>query len=171
MNDPLYLASVSDAELVRVISAGSPAGTLMPGFSAAAGGSLSDEEIAAIVSGMRRAWSRPDMKPSPVPYAAPTTRGSADRGKAAFDRACVACHADGSASDAFMLQLVSDQSLRSTIIFGRPDLGMPGAAGPLPNRPPSETLSAQDVDDLVAWLALRRTEDWPPKSIQRGGRP
>lgn len=187
MNDPLYLASVDDATLRRIIAQGSPPGTLMPAFSPSAGGPLSDTEIDAIISGMRRAWGRTDVTPSPIPYAAAPlfgaaagganrtgavpARGDPERGKAVFDRSCVSCHAGGEVIDPFFLQLVSDQALRSAIIFGRPDLGMPGAAGPFPDPPAGETLSAQDVDDLLAWLAQRRAEDWPPKSIRRGGRP
>jgi len=177
MRHPLYLASVSDAELSRVISQGSAPGSLMPAFAQSSGGSLSPVEIDAIISGMRRAWGSPDAKASPIPYAANASapRGDPARGKAAFDRSCASCHGAegtvGSVTDPFYLQLVSDQALRSAIIFGRADLGMPGAAGPFPDRPPSESLTAQEVDDIVAWLAQRRAQDWPPKSIRRGGQP
>lgn len=174
MRDPVYLASVSDADLVRVISSGSSAGTLMPGFAISSGGALSDQEIAAIVSGMRRAWGRTDAKASSISYAAPagsSAGGDPHRGEAAFGRWCITCHATGNATDPFFLQLVSDQALRSAIIFGRTDLGMPGADGPFPDRSPSERMTAQEVDDIVAWLIQRRSQDWPPKSIRRGGTP
>jgi len=171
MRDAVYLASVSDAELKRVIGGGSAPGTLMPGFARSAGGALAEVEIDAIISGMRRAWGDASAKASTIPFAAPSTRGSTERGKIAFDRSCVSCHSNGNASNAFYLQLVSDQSLRSTIIFGRPDLGMPGAEGPFPGRDASARLTAQEVDDIVAWLAQRRSADWPPKSIERGARP
>lgn len=182
MRDAVYLATVSDAELHRVISGGSARGTMMPAFGHGSGGSLSDEEVSAVVAGMRRAWGRPEAMASSIPYAAPATRGDPDRGKAAFERTCAACHAPegpaipgaiaaGSITDPFFLQLVSDQALRSAILFGRFDLGMPGASGPYPGRDPSERLTAQDVDDIVAWLAQRRASDWPPRSIRRGGEP
>jgi len=180
--DAIYLATVSDAELERVVSGGSARGTLMPAFGRASGGSLTDDEISAVISGMRRAWGSTGAKASTIAYAAPATRGDPARGKATFERTCAACHAPsgpavagaieaGSVTDPFFLQLVSDQALRSAILFGRVDFGMPGAGGPYPGRDPSEHLTAQDVDDIVAWLAQRRTNDWPPKSIRRGGQP
>ncbi|MBX3354097.1 MAG: c-type cytochrome [Phycisphaeraceae bacterium] len=171
MRDPLYLASVSDAELTSAIAEGSPAGTLMPAFAQHLGGALSPPEIEAIVSGMRRAWGAPSAKPSPIPYSAPITAGQPARGAAIFARSCTSCHAEGEVTDPFYLQLVSDQALRSAIIFGRPDLGKPGAAGPFPGRPSDEALTPPDVDDLVAWLAQQRRENWPPAGIRRGGRP
>ncbi len=170
MRDPLYLASVTDADLTRVIASGSASGTLMPAFGRSSGGPLADEEIAAIVSGMRRAWGRSDAGASPIPYAV-NARGDAARGRAIFDRSCASCHPGGNAADPFFLQLTSDQALRSAVIFGRLDLGMPGAAGPFPGRPPGETLSSKDVDDLVAWMAERRAKDWPPGTERRGGQP
>lgn len=207
MHDPLYLASTSDAELTRLIAEGSPAGTLMPAFAMSRGGALSDAEITAIVSGMRRAWGDPAVAPSPLATAGSSTRGDPTRGRAIFERSCLACHASdrdaartndlgsptaaaadarasmvadstdaaavpaGSVSDPFYLQLVSDRALRSAILFGRIDLGMPPASGPFPQRPAHEALTVQDVDDIVAWLSQRRTEEWPPKSVRRGGRP
>lgn len=182
MADAIYLATVSDAELERVVGGGSARGTLMPAFGRANGGSLSDEEISALISGMRRAWGSSEAKASPIAYAAPASRGDPARGRATFERTCAACHAPtghavpgaiaaGSVTDPFFLQLVSDQALRSAILFGRVDFGMPSARGPYPGRDPSEGLTAQDVDDIVAWLAQRRAEDWPPKSIRRGGQP
>ncbi len=54
--------------------------------------------------------------------------------------------------DRAYLALVSDQALRTLIIAGRPDLGHPDWRSYVPGRP----LSAQQVSDLVAWLAAKR---------------
>ena len=52
--------------------------------------------------------------------------------------------------------LVSDQALRTLVIAGRPDLGIPTGAA-IPGQP----LSAQQVSDVVAWLAAKRPQFAP----------
>ena len=59
LNDPLYLAFVTDDAMREAISKGR-AGTNMPAFSEQAGGHLTDQQIELIVTGMRSHWSRPD---------------------------------------------------------------------------------------------------------------
>jgi len=49
---------------------------------------------------------------------------------------------------------VSAQSLRTTMIAGRPDLGAPDWRGDVPGRP----MSPDDVSDVVAWLAAKREQ-------------
>ena len=49
------------------------------------------------------------------------------------------------------LDLVTDQALRSAVLFGRPDLGMPpwqAGSGDAPG--------PRQVSDVVAWLAAHR---------------
>ncbi|MBM4246634.1 MAG: c-type cytochrome [Deltaproteobacteria bacterium] len=161
LNDPLYLALADDADLIRVTSRG-VAGTTMPAFALSAGGTLTDAQIAALVREMRARWARPlDVAGVSLPaYAAPL--GDVQRGAAAYAQACASCHgaegagvagkAKGSIVDGSYLALVSDQGLRTTVIAGRNDLGMPdfrGAAGGAP-------LTATQVADVVAWLAAQR---------------
>src|SRR6185312_13112451 len=59
LNDPLYLAFVTDDAMRQAISKGR-AGTNMPAFSEPAGGHLTDQQIELIVNGMRAQWSKPD---------------------------------------------------------------------------------------------------------------
>src|SRR5713101_4471680 len=59
LNDPLYLAFVTDDVMRQAISKGG-AGTNMPAFSEQAGGHLTDQQIELIVNGMRAHWSKPD---------------------------------------------------------------------------------------------------------------
>src|ERR1043166_6674040 len=59
LNDPLYLAFVTDEAMREAISKGR-VGTNMPAFSEEAGGHLTDEQIGLLVSGMRSRWSKPD---------------------------------------------------------------------------------------------------------------
>jgi cytochrome c oxidase cbb3-type subunit 3/ubiquinol-cytochrome c reductase cytochrome c subunit len=57
----------------------------------------------------------------------------------------------GSIVDPTYLALVSDQYLRSIIIAGRPDQGMPDWRGDS-----SQPLTDQQVTDIVAWLGSKR---------------
>ena len=73
---------------------------------------------------------------------------------------CAGCHgADGgggakarSVVDPSYLALVSDQHLRTTVIAGRADVGMPDWRGQIAGR----TLAPQEISDVVAWLARKR---------------
>ena len=158
--DPVYLAIADDATIRRVATDGVP-GTAMPAFAQSAGGLLTKEQIDAIVNGIRTRWAKPNMfgDADVPPYAAPAP-GSPARGADAYARYCSSCHgADGrggqrasSIVDGAYLALVSDQSLRTTVIVGRPELGAPDWRGNIPGKP----LSSEDVSDVVAWLAAQR---------------
>jgi hypothetical protein len=50
------------------------------------------------------------------------------------------------------LHLVSDQYLRSVVIAGRPELGMPNYQQLVPNKP----MSPEEISDVVAWLVSHR---------------
>jgi cytochrome c oxidase cbb3-type subunit 3 len=159
LNDPVYLALVPAERLRHVIAEGVP-GTAQPAFATSAGGGLTDEQIDALVQGLVRTWGRPEAtKGSELPpYAA--TLGDPDRGKAVYAAACAGCHgADGrggpkagSVADPSYLALVSDQYLRTTVIAGRADLGMPDWRGYIPGRP----LGSAEIADVVAWLVAQR---------------
>ena len=56
------------------------------------------------------------------------------------------------------LALISNQALRRYAITGRPDLGMPGYAKPVPTTRNFVPLTDQEVTDLVALLASWRRE-------------
>lgn len=168
--DPLYLALVDDATLRRVIADGVP-GTAMPGFSRAAGGFLTEEQTDLLVREMRARWARPDDVAGLTlpPYAAPL--GDPVRGAAAYATYCASCHGEdgtggtvrGSIVDGSYLALVSDQGLRTTVIAGRTDLGMPDFRGTEGATP----MSNQQIGDVVAWLAARRPE-FPGRPLPGG---
>jgi mono/diheme cytochrome c family protein len=159
LNDPVYLAVVPADRLRHVVAQGVP-GTAQPAFAISAGGALTDEQIESLAQGLLGAWSRPDALrgESVPPYAA--TPGDPARGSAVFAAACASCHgANGgggpkarSVVDPSYLGLVSDQHLRTTVIAGRADLGMPDWRGQIPGR----ALSAAEVSDVVAWLVTKR---------------
>jgi len=159
--DPVFLRIADEATLRRVTANGVP-GTAMPAFAKSAGGALTDAQVGTLVSGMRAKWAAgagaSDV--NPPPYSSST--GDLARGADAFATFCSKCHgADGrggaggsSIVDASYLSLVSDQSLRTTMIAGRPDLGAPDWRGDVPGR----AMSPDDVSDVVAWLAAKREQ-------------
>jgi cytochrome c oxidase cbb3-type subunit 3 len=164
LNDPVYLALVSADRLRAIIGEGVP-GTSMPAFRVSAGGDLTDAQVDALVKGMLTRWARADAVASTTlpPYEGPGKgSGTADkaRGAVVFASACARCHGPegkggpttGSIVDPSYLALVSDQSLRTTVIAGRPDLGKPDWRDDLPGQP----LTPQQISDLVAWLVGHR---------------
>jgi mono/diheme cytochrome c family protein len=161
LGNPVYLAIAADATIASVTSDG-VAGTSMPAFAKRSGGMLTDEQIQAIVRGIRVRWAKPDAVrgEQPPPYTAQSP-GDPKHGALAFGVYCAGCHgAEGrggrasSIVDSSYLALVSDQSLRTTMIAGRPDMGSPDWRADVPGRP----MSPDDVSDVVAWLAVQRTQ-------------
>ncbi len=162
--DPLYWAIVNDAEVQGVVARG-VAGTAMPAFALSEGGTLSDAQIAILSDGLRTRWSGPDSAAPGLPTWAIQPgqngkRGRVDQGAQVFASRCAVCHggkgeggiAPGSLVDASYLSLVSDQALRSAVLFGRTDLGMPDFRGGSGEKP----LSPDEIADLVAWMASHR---------------
>ena len=164
MNNPVYMSLVTDDQ-IREITTNGQTGTLMPAFGRQAGGLLTDEQINAIVIGMRSRWGRPIAGLNPPPYAA-HLKADVEHGNQVYGLACASCHgpvaANGSPSgpvgkagtivDATLLSLVADQSLRTIIIAGRPDLGQPDWRGDIPGR----ALTDQEITDVVGWMASLR---------------
>ena len=160
LSDPVYLAIADDEVLHRVITNGI-AGTLMPAFGHSAGGMLTDKQIDAIVRGIRDRWSKPDALSgeAPPPYST-SVSGDASRGLNVYITFCSSCHGTdgrggkkaGSIVDASFLALTNDQVMRTIVIVGRPELGAPDWRENVPGKP----MSAQDVSDVVAWLASQR---------------
>jgi cytochrome c oxidase cbb3-type subunit III len=156
IGNPVYLAIADDAVITHVTADG-VAGTSMPAFAQHSGGLLTDDQIHAIVSGIRTRWARPDALQGavPPPYAA-TTPGDPKHGEAVYAADCSSCHARkaGSILDRSYLALVSDQNLRTTLIVGRPEAGAPDWRG----NAAGKSISAEDVSDVVAWLASQRPQ-------------
>ncbi len=158
LNDPVYLALVPRDRLRKVIADG-VTGSLQPAFAMSAGGTLTDAQVDALVAGLVSSWGKGEpVKTSGLPpYAAPP--GDAERGKAVYAAACAACHGPdgkggtkgGSLVDASFLALVSDQYLRTVVIAGRTDLGMPDWRGYTPG-----PLTDSQISDVVGWLIAQR---------------
>jgi cytochrome c oxidase cbb3-type subunit III len=167
LNDPLYLALVPTDRLRMIIAQGVPGG-MSHAFAAGAGGPLTDGQINGVVRDMVALWGRPNevkdlqLPPYSAADAARSRSGpeSPQRGMGVYAGACAGCHGPegkggpkgGSVVDPAYLALVSDQALRTAVIAGRPDLGMPDWRGDVAGRP----LTPQQISDVVAWLAAKR---------------
>jgi cytochrome c oxidase cbb3-type subunit III len=156
--NPEYQALIDDATLRKWISGGMP-GTEMPAFAQSQGGMLTDQQVDAIITGMRKEWARPDAfaGATPPPYAQ-SAPGDLQRGQQIYQTRCSSCHQkpqDQQVTSATYLSLVGDQTLRTITIAGRTDIGQPdwrlqgvkGSTGPL---------SGQDVTDIVTYLGSLR---------------
>jgi cytochrome c oxidase cbb3-type subunit III len=160
--DPVYLAIVDDTILHRVTANGIQ-GTSMPAFAQSAGGMLTDKQIDTIARGIREHWSKADALQGavPPPYSS-TESGDSSRGAEVYATHCQSCHGIGgrggqaasSIVDGSFLALLGDQELRTIVIVGRPELGAPDWRADLAGKP----LSAEDVSDVVAWLASQRPQ-------------
>jgi mono/diheme cytochrome c family protein len=159
LGDPVFLAIADDAAIRRTAAMGVP-GTPMPAFAQTAGGMLTDQQIDAIIGGIR-SWAKPGTLRGDIlpPYTAPAP-GDAGQGAKAFETYCAGCHGpDGRGSNkassivnGSYLALVSDQDLRSIVIAGRPELGAPDWRNNIPGKP----MSLEDISNVVAWLAAQR---------------
>jgi len=164
LNDPNFLALVSDEDRSMVISDGrsvtpgqkSP----MPAFARDKGGPLTDAEIDVLANGIKTRWGPPASLPTD--FSEVGTSANKDRGERVFARACAGCHGSngrggkhGTINDSAFLALISDQALRRYVITGRPDLGMPAYDGKGGRPADFQPLTATEIDDLVALMA-----DW-----------
>jgi len=166
--NPNYQALVDDASLRRLITAGMP-GTEMPAYGESAGGFLTPQQVDTLVDGMRSRWAHANGNVTDMPSYSSSTIGTAEQGRQIFQMNCSSCHQRGQQkiTDTSYLALVSDQSLRTIVIAGRPDLGQPGYEQVRPGQP----LTDQDVSDIVAYLHSLRSntpgQPYPETSIKR----
>jgi len=166
--NPKYQALVDDASLRRWIMSGMP-GTRMPAFGESAGGFLTPLQVDVLVAGMRAHWSHKNHDAADMPPYSSSTVGNVEHGQDIFRLSCLSCHQQGlqKITDTSYLSLVSDQSLRSIVIAGRPDLGHPDSSQVRQGQP----LTDQDVSDVIAYLHSLRSDTpgqpYPETSIKR----
>ena len=183
LNDPLYLAFVPDDEMRKVIAEGR-AGTNMPAFSQQAGGSLTDQQISLLVSGMRSRWSRPDefkdldfprysvnrqptstMQVTPnsasnVPVkASPLADGDPSRGAVVYVTYCSRCHG-GNGTGGSAGSIVDPNFLTMVSEQGLRTTVVVGRADlgkpDWRSNLPGHPMSGEEIDDVVAWLVAQR---------------
>jgi cytochrome c oxidase cbb3-type subunit 3/ubiquinol-cytochrome c reductase cytochrome c subunit len=176
--NPVYLAVTGEENLRGIVANGVP-GKLMPPFAKSAGGMLTDQQIGVLAHVMMQEWSRPDLFVGlSMPSYKAVQTGDAIRGQQAFGVFCARCHGVGgegvygdaksgagkvgSIVDGSYLALISNQGLRSITIAGRPDEGMPDWRSDA-----SQPMTDQQITDIVAWLASKRTAN-PGQPYPRG---
>ena len=165
--NPIYLATAGMDNLQRVTANGLP-GTLMPAYGKKSGGMLTEAQVAVLARGMTEAWGSSNALAGVtlLPYAS-SGKGDAAQGQIAFNTFCASCHGENGVAptdktgrsssiiDPAYLALVSDQGLRSTIIAGAPEMGMPDWRADLP-APESRAMTDKEVTDTVAWMVSFR---------------
>ena len=130
----------------------------MPAWVRSKGGPLTEKQVTALVDGIETHWAKPvNAHSAPLPpYSEANEKGDGGRGKKLFVRDCFMCHGPGApiglVTDPNYLELSSDQNLRTSIIVGRPDFGMPDYR----NLSLGRALANQDITDLVAYMSSLR---------------
>ncbi|WP_158793014.1 c-type cytochrome [Granulicella sp. L60] len=166
LGNPVYVAFAGEDNIGGNIGAG-VSGGLMPPFAQSSGGMLTDQQITILAHGIVKTWGNPSVLngQTPPPYST-TLKGDPTHGQQAFTTFCARCHGatgTGGPGDATMgklgsivqpayLSLMTDQYLRSIIVAGRPDEGMPDW-----RTDSTQPLTDQQVTDIVSWLASQRT--------------
>jgi len=168
--NPVYLAVAGESNLQQAIAKGIT-GSLMPPFARSSGGTLTDRQITVLVQGLIQQWGTPNpLTGQNLPPYVATLPGDATRGQQAFISSCARCHGEtgegnsaeakpgssklGSIVNPAYLALISNQGLRSFIIAGRPEDGMPDWRSDT-----AQPLTDQQITDIVAWLASKRIAD------------
>jgi cytochrome c oxidase cbb3-type subunit 3 len=184
LNDPLFRSIVSESDLAKVLNHGR-AGTSMPAFLHANGGSLTAVQVQMLIDGIKGIrrerlgdgtpvtappWGDvgPALAGAP-PYAAPPGAvGNVERGAKLFAKACASCHGENGhgvtkdervrnrINDRAFLALISDQALRRIIVTGRADLKMPSYDQQAGRATDFSPLTSDEIVDLVALLASWR---------------
>jgi len=148
IGSPVYLAIAEDSTIRDTIRKGRRT-TPMSAFAQSEGGMLTDAQIEILVHGIRQREGEALASDNPPPYAS-TQPGDTAHGRRVFTESCAKCHGAGNIADPSYLSLVTDQHLRTVIIVGMPNLGMPDWRGY------SKPLSDAEITDVVAWLATQR---------------
>lgn len=165
--NPVYLA-VAGADAIQKATANGVQGTLMPAFAESQGGMLTDQQIAVLAQGVESRWGKANaLGGQTAPAYASSSAGDPAQGQAAFGTFCASCHGPdgtgvnrnqlhtGSLVDPAYLALISNQGLRSLIIAGQPEQGMPDWRSDITGAG-SRAMTDKEVTDVVAWLASHR---------------
>lgn len=165
--NPVYLA-FAGPDMLQKVTADGVHGSLMPAFAKSQGGMLTDRQIAILAHGVESAWAKPTaLRGQSTPPYASSSPGDPASGQQAFVTFCASCHgADGAGAklkqnstgslvEPAYLALISDQGLRSLIVAGQPDDGMPDWQSDIAGAN-SRAMTDKEITDIVAWLASHR---------------
>jgi mono/diheme cytochrome c family protein len=150
--NPAYLAYAGAQNIATITAQGIP-GSLMPAFATESGGLLTDAQIRVLSQDMTTQWGRSLPAQASMPPYESKAIGNVQNGEAAYKTYCLRCHAAGSGGilDPTYLALISNGGLRTLIVAGKPEEGMPDWAGYS-----GAPLSDQAIADLVAFLTSHR---------------
>lgn len=160
LNDSVYVAYAGRDNIKKITSEGVD-GTTMPAALDSNGGNLTEKQIDIIVDGIiKNTPPLPEGTAKLPPYSA--SLGDINTGQKVYTEYCASCHGQdgnggekaGSIINVDYLALVSDQTLRTTIVAGRNDLGMPDWQHLVPGK----TMSDSDIANVIAWIASHRIE-------------
>jgi mono/diheme cytochrome c family protein len=110
---------------------------------------------------MRASWSKPDVLAGQnAPAYKATHAGDLTKGPAVYAAACSGCHGAsakqpgtaGSILDGSFLALINEQTVRTTIVAGRPDIGQPDWRSHIPGR----ALTDDEITNVSAWLIAQK---------------
>jgi cytochrome c oxidase cbb3-type subunit III len=161
LNDPTYLSLITPDQLRSIIANGVK-GSRMSGFALENGGELTDAQIDILVKNIFL-WKTGQPVAGLPAYSAPL--GNAANGLTVYATYCASCHGKdgagiegkgGSVIDPAYLGLVTDQDLRTIVIAGRNELGMPDWQHYVSGK----AMSDQEVSDVVAWLVSNRKNEF-----------
>ncbi len=173
LNDPLFLAIVSEKEIRETLIHGRH-NTAMTSFAANPDNpqanpdkvptiarsptALTPRQIGILAAGIKQKWPAEKETKGLPPYSAKGRKGSLATGEQAFARACAVCHGkDGKQEgmvihDPAFLGLISEQALRRIVITGRPDLHMPSYRDKTERGEKFKPLTDEEIDGLQALL-------------------
>ena len=158
--NPVYVGTAGLANIERVTAGG--VGTLMPPFAIASGGMLTPQQIHILAQGIVTTWGKGGgLQGETAPAYANSATGDPAEGQKSFGTFCLRCHTTDSLTDPAYLSLISDQGLRSIIIAGQPEEGMPDWRVCLTGAG-ARAVTEKEITDIVAWLASKR----PPNPNQ-----
>lgn len=176
IGNELFLAMSSEEQLREIIAKGRP-GTLMPPFVTTNGEGLTPQQVEIIAkemkgNGLRSASGDKPPLLFPPYHSGPASSDPADvaAGSKLFAEHCAQCHGhngrDGAIAGALnepaLLELLSDQAIRTLIITGRPDLQI-NNKDPMSSylvlaevTPDNAEAKWREIDQIVAYIASWR---------------
>jgi cytochrome c oxidase cbb3-type subunit 3 len=156
LNNQNFLKSADDAYIAQAIVQGRP-GTSMSAWGSAYGGVLTNKDVEAIVTYIRKWQTGKSVNLSTV-----NVSGNAKNGDGVYQKHCAVCHGQkGSKGTAVELdnavfqQTASDGFMQYAILYGRPGTPMPSF---------KSRLTDPDIRDVIAYIRTLKGENAPKKA-------
>lgn len=148
-----FLKSADNAYISQAIIQGRP-GTTMSAWGKAYGGALTNKEVQAIVSYIRR-WQRGKS----VDLSSIKISGDAEKGVGIYRKHCAVCHGKKGSKGKYVeldnsvfQQTASDGFIQYAVLHGRPGTPMPSF---------KSRLTDQEINDVIAYIRTLKGESAP----------